>query len=52
MDSLLADGVLTANARAKEGLEEMSLLFRLLKAHKIIDKVLMRDSLVFLSEGY
>ncbi|KAL5533884.1 hypothetical protein ACEPAG_344 [Sanghuangporus baumii] len=39
LDSLLADSTLTANARAKEGLSEMSLLFTLLKANKVIDKI-------------
>ena len=39
LDTLLTDSTLTANARAKEGLSEMSILFRLLRAYKIMDKV-------------
>ncbi|KAL5535853.1 HTS1 [Sanghuangporus sanghuang] len=39
LGSLLADSTLTANARAKEGLSEMSLLLTLLKSYKVIDKI-------------
>ncbi|KAH8119815.1 histidyl-tRNA synthetase [Phellopilus nigrolimitatus] len=37
--SLLTDSALLANASAKQGLSEISLLFTLLKAYKVIDKI-------------
>ncbi|KAF9268691.1 histidyl-tRNA synthetase [Marasmius fiardii PR-910] len=39
LEQLLADTTLTANPRAKEGLEEMSLLFTLLRAYDVVDKI-------------
>jgi histidyl-tRNA synthetase len=39
LDQLLADTTLTANAKAKQGLDEMSILFTFLDAYKITDKV-------------
>ncbi|ESK93633.1 histidyl-trna synthetase [Moniliophthora roreri MCA 2997] len=39
LEQLLTDSKLTANASAKQGLEEIGLLFRLLSAYDIIDKV-------------
>lgn len=39
LENLKADELLTANASAKQGLEEMSLLFTLLKAYRVFDKV-------------
>ncbi len=39
LDQLLADATLTANARAKQGLNEMGTLFTFLDAYKITDKV-------------
>ncbi|KAH6910988.1 histidine-tRNA ligase [Coprinopsis sp. MPI-PUGE-AT-0042] len=38
LEKLVADTTLTANKRAKEGLDEMGLLFRYLKAYNIVDK--------------
>ena len=39
LDNLRADAKLTANASAKQGLDEMALLFTLLKAYGVFDKV-------------
>ncbi|KAJ3547970.1 hypothetical protein NMY22_g1451 [Coprinellus aureogranulatus] len=39
LETLTADSALMANARAKEGINEMGILFRLLKAYQVIDKV-------------
>jgi len=39
LDRLLADATLTANAKAKQGLNEMVILFTFLEAYKITDKV-------------
>ncbi|GLB41153.1 putative histidyl-tRNA synthetase [Lyophyllum shimeji] len=39
LDKLNADPVLTANARAQEGLGEMEILFSLLDAYKVMDKI-------------
>jgi histidyl-tRNA synthetase len=39
LDPLLADATLTANAKAKQGLDEMVILFTFLDAYKITDKV-------------
>ncbi|KAG7091034.1 hypothetical protein E1B28_010094 [Marasmius oreades] len=39
LEQLLTDTTLTANPRAKEGLEEMGLLFTLLRAYGVIDKI-------------
>lgn len=39
LDQLLADATLTANAKAKQGLDEMGTLFTFLDAYKIADKV-------------
>lgn len=40
LDQFLADATLTANARAKQGLDEMAILFTFLDAYKITDKVI------------
>ncbi|KAI9455934.1 histidine-tRNA ligase [Lactarius psammicola] len=45
LDQLLADATLTANAKAKQGLNEMGTLFTFLDAYKIADKVLFDLSL-------
>ncbi|EJD03557.1 histidyl-tRNA synthetase [Fomitiporia mediterranea MF3/22] len=39
LDTLLGDSALTANASAKEGLSEMSILFTLLKAYNVMNKI-------------
>jgi histidyl-tRNA synthetase len=39
LDQLMADQTLTKNKNAKEGLEDMGLLFVLLKAYKVLDRV-------------
>jgi hypothetical protein len=39
LDQLLADATLTASAKAKQGLDEMVILFTFLEAYKITDKV-------------
>ena len=39
LDQLLADATLTANAKAKQGLNEMGTLFTFLDAYRITDKV-------------
>ncbi|KAI0273978.1 histidyl-tRNA synthetase [Russula aff. rugulosa BPL654] len=39
LDQLLADATLTASAKAKQGLDEMVILFTFLEAYKISDKV-------------
>ncbi|KAI9444609.1 histidine-tRNA ligase [Lactarius indigo] len=39
LDQLLADATLTANAKAKQGLDEMGTLFTFLDAYKIADKI-------------
>ena len=41
LDQLLADATLTASAKAKQGLDEMVVLFTFLEAYKIADKVLL-----------
>jgi histidyl-tRNA synthetase len=40
LDQLLADATLTANAKARQGLDEMGVLFTFLDAYRITDKVL------------
>jgi histidyl-tRNA synthetase len=40
LDQFLVDATLTANARAKQGLDEMAILFTFLDAYKITDKVI------------
>lgn len=40
LDRLLQDATLTANKTAKEGLDEMGILFTFLKAYRISDKVM------------
>jgi histidyl-tRNA synthetase len=45
LDQLLADATLTANPKAKQGLDEMGILFTFLDAYKITEKVFF--SLVF-----
>jgi histidyl-tRNA synthetase len=42
---LQADSSLTANESAKQGLAEMGILFTLLRAYKVIDKVISTRSL-------
>ncbi|EIM83606.1 histidine-tRNA ligase [Stereum hirsutum FP-91666 SS1] len=39
LEQLLTDATLTANSRAKEGLEEMKTLFSYLEVYKVIDKI-------------
>ncbi|TDL26414.1 histidyl-tRNA synthetase [Rickenella mellea] len=39
LERLQADSTLTLNKKAKEGLDDMALLFTLLKAYKVIDKI-------------
>ena len=39
LETLTADAALMGNARAKEGINEMGILFRLLKAYQVIDKI-------------
>jgi len=39
LDQLLGDATLTANAKAKQGLNEMGTLFTFLDAYRITDKV-------------
>ena len=39
LEILLADSALTANKRAKEGIEEMGTLFKYLEAYQVVDKV-------------
>ncbi len=39
LDQLLADATLTTNAKAKQGLDEMGILFTFLDAYRITDKV-------------
>ena len=39
METLQKDADLMANARAKEGISDMTLLFKLLRAYKVMDKV-------------
>lgn len=43
LETLQNDSELMANARAKEGISEMALLFKLLKAYKVMDKVCTID---------
>ncbi|TEB32572.1 histidine-tRNA ligase [Coprinellus micaceus] len=45
LETLTADATLLGNARAKEGINEMGILFRLLKAYQVIDKILFDLSL-------
>ncbi|KAH9010907.1 histidine-tRNA ligase [Lactarius hengduanensis] len=45
LDQLLADATLTANAKAKQGLDEIGTLFTFLDAYKITDKILFDLSL-------
>ncbi|KAH9017811.1 histidine-tRNA ligase [Lactarius pseudohatsudake] len=45
LDQLLADATLTANAKAKQGLDEIGTLFTFLDAYKIADKILFDLSL-------
>ncbi|KAH9065560.1 histidine-tRNA ligase [Lactarius vividus] len=45
LDQLLADATLTANAKAKQGLDEIGILFTFLDAYKITDKILFDLSL-------
>lgn len=49
LEKLLADADLTANPSAKTGLSEMGILFKLLKAYKVIDKVNNRLMIVYLA---
>ena len=44
LDQLLADATLTANAKAKQGLNEMGILFTFLDAYRITDKVVSLQS--------
>jgi histidyl-tRNA synthetase len=44
LTKLLADSSLTANQSAKQGLAEMSILFTLLRAYKVMDKVISSRS--------
>ena len=44
LDQLLADKTLTASAKAKQGLDEMVILFTFLEAYKITDKVLFFEA--------
>jgi histidyl-tRNA synthetase len=39
LETLTADATLMGNARAKEGINEMGILFRLLKAYQVMDKI-------------
>ncbi|KAL0952083.1 hypothetical protein HGRIS_008719 [Hohenbuehelia grisea] len=39
LDQLVADSTLTANPSAKQGLDEMKILFTLLRAYRVMDKV-------------
>ena len=39
LSTLEADAALTVNPSAKQGLSEMAILFRLLKAYNVLDKV-------------
>jgi histidyl-tRNA synthetase len=39
LDQLLADATLTANTKAKQGLDEMTILFTFLDAYRITDKI-------------
>lgn len=39
LDQLMSDEALMANASAKQGLENMGLLFKLLKAYNALDRV-------------
>jgi len=48
VEKLLEDQALIANKRAKEGLQEMKLLFTYLEAFSILDKVLFFFFLYFL----
>jgi histidyl-tRNA synthetase len=41
LDQLLTDPTLTANAKAKQGLDEMTTLFTFLDAYKITEKVIL-----------
>lgn len=50
LDQLMSDEALMANASAKQGLENMGLLFKLLKAYNALDRVsqcIIVDSEVF-----
>lgn len=38
LDNLMADEALMANASARQGLENMDLLFKLLRAYKALDR--------------
>ena len=38
LDQLMADEALMANASARQGLENMGLLFKLLRAYKALDR--------------
>ena len=39
LEQLMADQALMANPNAKQGLENMGLLFKLLRAYKALDRV-------------
>lgn len=45
LDLFKADGTLMSNANAKQGIQDMQLLFTLLGAYGVIDKVGCRGSL-------
>ena len=50
LEKLSGDGILIANKSAKAGLGEMGLLFSLLRAYNVLDKV--RDTELFLVEAF
>ena len=50
LEKLNGDGTLTANKSAKAGLAEMGLLFSLLRAYNVLDKV--RDTKLFLVDAF
>ncbi len=41
LDQLLADATLTASAKARQGLDEIVILFTFLEAYKITDKAFL-----------
>lgn len=43
LDTLVADSTLMANKRAKEGIDEMGILFKYLDAYQVVDKVRFGD---------
>jgi histidyl-tRNA synthetase len=45
LDQLLADAALAANPKAKQGLNEMGILFTFLDAYNITDKVVSSQDL-------